>query len=722
MFDDTDAVLFGGSDCDLFGGSVTCIAGELELQVQSYECGTGDLCVVGDSSAVALTKDSGGSSLSAIAPGELGDADFMENVSLEVLAAADHYGHTVCAGRQSTADSGTARNPPATAAQGWTAPSVPAYLPPRASGSTSQSGMPSQPPAAVVQAPAVLASVPQPQPAAPLPLPLPLPMPITVPVTQQRPQQADNHSHGHESSDCDMSHTVGDGESSGVKGTAHGSSHSEASEDNSAGFAPSSHGEDEYATSMPSFGGLSLSRLRARPCAEGPAAPAPAPGAASSMPRAYSVDNFAGASAASASGAAAAHRAANMMRSYSCAATDTLPMEFQLGCGDSSSELNLDSAAFGSRGRCFSLNEQQLRKQWLAEGELLAPQLPPSVDELELLELPEDNMPSRPFSAGVAGHVKRKIITSPSPLLAASRGSRTRTGPLPPGTMVPAPWMGGSAEPKSPKRARVGTLPPWPEAGGMPPTSSAGLLAGWPSSAAPRGGGGMKSVRSMPANMHAMTSFLDGVEVTVQPLGVPTAPEAAGVISPNSSCVSASTPLAPAAQSAGAQAVAAFPGRNAPFFDPATGQAAGARPGTVPLPLAQPAPPVSRGGKSKGAAQQPLPLPLPMPQPVLVPGQPAPLVPGLPPGFTPGLAFPDTKRPVPSVPKPRKRASPNGNPPKAPAPNPNGHCCTQCGTQTTPVWRAGPHGPKTLCNACGVRYMKVAKGNQPPAPRRQQHQ
>lgn len=43
------------------------------------------------------------------------------------------------------------------------------------------------------------------------------------------------------------------------------------------------------------------------------------------------------------------------------------------------------------------------------------------------------------------------------------------------------------------------------------------------------------------------------------------------------------------------------------------------------------------------------------------------------------------------------------------AANPNGHCCTQCGTQSTPVWRAGPHGPKTLCNACGVRYMKVAK-------------
>jgi hypothetical protein len=30
-------------------------------------------------------------------------------------------------------------------------------------------------------------------------------------------------------------------------------------------------------------------------------------------------------------------------------------------------------------------------------------------------------------------------------------------------------------------------------------------------------------------------------------------------------------------------------------------------------------------------------------------------------------------------------------------------------SQSTPVWRAGPAGPKTLCNACGVRHMKVAK-------------
>lgn len=32
------------------------------------------------------------------------------------------------------------------------------------------------------------------------------------------------------------------------------------------------------------------------------------------------------------------------------------------------------------------------------------------------------------------------------------------------------------------------------------------------------------------------------------------------------------------------------------------------------------------------------------------------------------------------------------------------HKCTHCEIQKTPQWRAGPMGPKTLCNACGVRY------------------
>ncbi|KAG0453783.1 hypothetical protein HPP92_025087 [Vanilla planifolia] len=30
--------------------------------------------------------------------------------------------------------------------------------------------------------------------------------------------------------------------------------------------------------------------------------------------------------------------------------------------------------------------------------------------------------------------------------------------------------------------------------------------------------------------------------------------------------------------------------------------------------------------------------------------------------------------------------------------------CTHCEIQKTPQWRAGPMGPKSLCNACGVRY------------------
>ncbi|KAK9066094.1 hypothetical protein SSX86_015496 [Deinandra increscens subsp. villosa] len=30
--------------------------------------------------------------------------------------------------------------------------------------------------------------------------------------------------------------------------------------------------------------------------------------------------------------------------------------------------------------------------------------------------------------------------------------------------------------------------------------------------------------------------------------------------------------------------------------------------------------------------------------------------------------------------------------------------CLHCGSDKTPQWRTGPMGPKTLCNACGVRY------------------
>ncbi|XP_011037921.1 PREDICTED: GATA transcription factor 29-like [Populus euphratica] len=29
-----------------------------------------------------------------------------------------------------------------------------------------------------------------------------------------------------------------------------------------------------------------------------------------------------------------------------------------------------------------------------------------------------------------------------------------------------------------------------------------------------------------------------------------------------------------------------------------------------------------------------------------------------------------------------------------------------CGTNNTPMWRGGPLGPRTLCNACGIRYKR----------------
>ncbi|CAN6468588.1 unnamed protein product [Victoria cruziana] len=32
--------------------------------------------------------------------------------------------------------------------------------------------------------------------------------------------------------------------------------------------------------------------------------------------------------------------------------------------------------------------------------------------------------------------------------------------------------------------------------------------------------------------------------------------------------------------------------------------------------------------------------------------------------------------------------------------------CADCQTTKTPLWRSGPQGPKSLCNACGIRYRK----------------
>lgn len=32
--------------------------------------------------------------------------------------------------------------------------------------------------------------------------------------------------------------------------------------------------------------------------------------------------------------------------------------------------------------------------------------------------------------------------------------------------------------------------------------------------------------------------------------------------------------------------------------------------------------------------------------------------------------------------------------------------CTQCGSTDTPLWRRGPHGPKSMCNRCGIRWKR----------------
>ena len=52
-----------------------------------------------------------------------------------------------------------------------------------------------------------------------------------------------------------------------------------------------------------------------------------------------------------------------------------------------------------------------------------------------------------------------------------------------------------------------------------------------------------------------------------------------------------------------------------------------------------------------------------------------------------------------------------------------GRVCVECGATQTPQWREGPAGPKTLCNACGVRHVRALQkmqngggGKKPPKP------
>ena len=37
------------------------------------------------------------------------------------------------------------------------------------------------------------------------------------------------------------------------------------------------------------------------------------------------------------------------------------------------------------------------------------------------------------------------------------------------------------------------------------------------------------------------------------------------------------------------------------------------------------------------------------------------------------------------------------------------YVCNTCGKTNSPEWRKGPHGPKTLCNACGLYLSQRGK-------------
>ncbi|GJN14961.1 hypothetical protein PR202_gb01842 [Eleusine coracana subsp. coracana] len=67
-------------------------------------------------------------------------------------------------------------------------------------------------------------------------------------------------------------------------------------------------------------------------------------------------------------------------------------------------------------------------------------------------------------------------------------------------------------------------------------------------------------------------------------------------------------------------------------------------------------------------------------------------------------AFPAKKPAKSSKKKEAPTAPPPSAVPAATAAAGEGRRCLHCETDKTPQWRTGPMGPKTLCNACGVRY------------------
>ncbi|PHT40673.1 hypothetical protein CQW23_19527 [Capsicum baccatum] len=70
-----------------------------------------------------------------------------------------------------------------------------------------------------------------------------------------------------------------------------------------------------------------------------------------------------------------------------------------------------------------------------------------------------------------------------------------------------------------------------------------------------------------------------------------------------------------------------------------------------------------------------------------------------------GMIIPSSgKKTVKSSTPKKKDSTTSHHGPSNMASNTEGRKCLHCATNKTPQWRTGPMGPKTLCNACGVRY------------------
>ncbi|XP_058726980.1 GATA transcription factor 12-like [Vicia villosa] len=72
--------------------------------------------------------------------------------------------------------------------------------------------------------------------------------------------------------------------------------------------------------------------------------------------------------------------------------------------------------------------------------------------------------------------------------------------------------------------------------------------------------------------------------------------------------------------------------------------------------------------------------------------------------YEPELLIPTPTLPSVTVPKKQAKTTPRRKDNCDGGSGGDGRRCLHCATDKTPQWRTGPKGPKTLCNACGVRY------------------